>query len=40
MMAKTNKGKKVVPVKKHSRSLPGKKHKTVPVRPHKRSTPN
>lgn len=38
-MAKTQKGKKVVPVKKHSRSIPGKKGK-VPVRPHKRSTPN
>jgi len=38
-MAKTQKGKKVVPVKKYSRSLPGKKGK-VPVKPHKRSTPN
>ncbi len=39
-MSKTNKGKKVVPVKKHSRLLLGRKHTSVPVRPHKRSTPN
>ncbi len=37
-MAKTNDGKKIVPVKPHQRTLPN--GKTVPVRPHRRSTPN
>ena len=37
IMAKTNKGKKVVPVKPHTRKVGGKK---VRVKPHKRSTPN
>jgi hypothetical protein len=37
-MAKTNEGKKIVPVKPHTRNLPN--GKTVPVRGHRRSTPN
>jgi len=36
-MAKTNKGKKIVPVKPHTRKTGGKK---VKVKPHRRSTPN
>lgn len=36
-MAKTQKGKKVVPVKPHVKKVSGKK---VTVRRHKRSTPN
>ena len=36
-MAKTKKGKKVVPVKPYHKKVGGKK---VPVRGHKRSTPN
>ena len=42
-MAKTGKGKKIVPVKPHRRSKPdgdGKGRKTVPVRRHRRSTPD
>lgn len=38
-MAKTGKGKKIVPVKRHRRSKPGEKRKTVPVKRHRRSTP-
>ena len=37
-MAKTDKGKKVVPVKPHKRKVGG--GKKVTVRRHKRSTPN
>lgn len=36
-MAKTNKGKKVVPVKPYTRKVGGK---TIRVKKHKRSTPN
>lgn len=39
-MAKTQKGKKIVPVKRHKRKSPGGKRKTVPVKRHRRSTPN
>ena len=39
-MAKTGKGKKIVPVGGHKRRKPGGKRKTVPVKPHRRSTPN
>lgn len=39
-MAKTQKGKKIVPVKPHKRSVPGGKEKTVPVKRHRRSTPD
>jgi hypothetical protein len=42
-MAKTKKGgKKIVPVKPHTRSKPGTtgKKKPVKVKPHRRSTPN
>lgn len=41
-MAKTNDGKKIVPVKPHKRSEPDSKtgKKTVPVKRHRRSTPN
>ena len=38
-MAKTGKGKKIVPVRPHKRTKPGKKSKTVPVKRHRRSTP-
>ena len=38
-MAKTQKGKKIVPVKPHKRKSPGGKRKTVPVTGHRRSTP-
>lgn len=37
-MAKTAKGKKIVPVKPHSRKLPN--GKTVRVARHRKSTPN
>ena len=37
-MAKTNKGKKIVPVKGHTRKEPGGSR--TKVRPHRRSTPN
>lgn len=39
-MAKTQKGKKIVPVKPHKRKPPGGKRKTVKVDGHSRSTPN
>ena len=39
-MAKTRRGKKIVPVKPHKRTPRGGKRKTVPVKPHRRSTPN
>lgn len=39
-MAKTNNGKKIVPVKPHKRSKPDGKSKVVNVRRHRRSTPN
>lgn len=41
-MAKTQDGKKIVPVKPHKRSDPNSKtnKKTVPVKGHRRSTPN
>lgn len=39
-MAKTRKGKKIVPVKPHKRKAPGGKKKTVKVDGHRRSTPN
>lgn len=39
-MAKTQKGKKIVPVKPHKCQKPGGKRKSVPVKPHRRSTPN
>ena len=38
-MAKTQAGKKIVPVSPHKRAEPGKTRKTVPVKPHRRSTP-
>lgn len=37
-MAKTADGKKIVPVKPHTRKLPG--GKKVPVKGHRKSTPN
>ena len=37
-MAKTGKGKKIVPVKPHTRKRPGGGR--VRVKPHRRSTPN
>jgi len=37
MMGKTEDGKKIVPVKKHTRKQDGKK---ITVKPHRRSTPN
>lgn len=40
IMAKTDKGKKIVPVKPHKRSAPGPGRKSVPVRRHRRSTPD
>lgn len=39
-MAKTNQGKKIVPVKPYKRRPPGGQRKTVPVKQHRRSTPN
>lgn len=39
-MAKTKKGKKIVPVKPHTRKAPGGRRKTVKVGGHRRSTPN
>jgi len=39
-MAKTNDGKKIVPVKPYKRTKPGETKKSVPVKPHRRSTPN
>lgn len=39
-MAKTQKGKKIVPVTPYKRKNPGGKRKSVPVKPHCRSTPN
>jgi hypothetical protein len=39
-MARTKKGKKIVPVKPHKRKPAGGKHKSVRVRRHRRSTPN
>jgi len=39
-MAKTVKGKKIVPVKPHKRSKPDSPKKTIPVKRHRRSTPN
>jgi hypothetical protein len=39
-MAKTGKGKKIVPVKPYKRQKPGGTRKIVPVKPHRRSTPN
>jgi len=38
-MAKTQGGKKIVPVSPHKRAKPGQIRKTVPVKPHRRSTP-
>lgn len=39
-MAKTEQGKKIVPVKTYKRRPPGGKNKTQPVKQHRRSTPN
>lgn len=39
-MAKTGKGKKIVPVKPHKRRPPDGNRKIVPVRGHRRSTPD
>ena len=39
-MAKTEAGKKIVPVLEHKSAKPGGTYKTVPVAPHRRSTPN
>lgn len=39
-MAKTQGGKKIVPVRPHSRAKPGQTEKTVQVRRHRRSTPD
>jgi len=38
-MAKTQKDKKIVPVKPYKRAEPGRTRKTKPVRRHRRSTP-
>lgn len=38
-MAKTQGGKKIVPVSTHKRAKPGNVRKTVPVKGHRRSTP-
>lgn len=38
-MAKTQKGKKIVPVKTYKRSKPSESRKSVPVKRHRRSTP-
>lgn len=39
-MAKTDAGKKIVPVRPYKKAKPGGTYKTVPVPPHRRSTPN
>lgn len=39
-MAKTEQGKKIVPVKPHKRRPPDGQRRTVPVKRHRRSTPN
>jgi hypothetical protein len=39
-MAKTKDGKKIVPVKPHTRGIPGKKGKNIKIGGHRRSTPN
>ena len=39
-MAKTNDGKKIVPVKPYKKAKPGNKNKTITVSGHRRSTPN
>lgn len=39
-MAKTNAGKKIVPVSPHKRAKPGGVYKKVGVDGHRRSTPN
>jgi hypothetical protein len=39
-MAKTEKGKKIVPVKSHTSDKPGKARGKVRVKRHHRSTPN
>lgn len=39
-MAKTRAGKKIVPVKTHTRRAPGGKKKTIKIGGHRRSTPN
>lgn len=39
-MAKTHDGKKIVPVKSHTRRKPGRKQGKVKVKRHRRSTPN
>lgn len=39
-MAKTDAGKKIVPVREYKKAKPGRTYKTVPVSPHRRSTPN
>ena len=38
-MAKTQSGKKIVPVKAYKKTKPGNVRKTVPVKGHRRSTP-
>ena len=38
-MAKTQEGKKIVPVREYKRAKPGGTRKTVPVKPFRRSTP-
>lgn len=39
-MAKTQKGKKIVPVKPHKRKAPGGKQEKINVDGHRRLTPN
>ena len=39
-MAKTDAGKKIVPVRPYKKAKAGGTYKTVPVSPHRRSTPN
>ena len=39
-MAKTKRGKKIVPVKPHKRKRSGGRRKSVSVKRHRRSTPN
>ena len=39
VMAKTKEGKKIIPVREHTRTKPGGTRKTVPVKPYRRSTP-
>ena len=39
-MAKTEAGKKIVPVQPYKKVKPGGTYKTVPVPGHRRSTPN